>query len=127
MWPRVCSKTTHSAASGVSSGSSRSSKTRSADAAVLCSTFMMLATCVIGIVNWREYWMNAWTSPSEMRPVGDHQPADHGDGHVVEVHDEVHDRHDDPGDELGLEARLVELLVLLVERVDGGLSGGRTP
>jgi len=23
---------------------------------------MMLATCVIGWVNEREYWMNAWTS-----------------------------------------------------------------
>ncbi len=36
---------------------------------MLCSTFMMLATCVIGIVNWREYWMKAWTSPSDMRPL----------------------------------------------------------
>ena len=47
---------------------------RSADAAVLCSTFMMPATCVIGIVNWREYWMNACTSPSEMRPVATMRP-----------------------------------------------------
>ena len=74
MWPRVCSKTTHSAGSGVSSGSSSSSKTRSADAAVLCSTFMMPATCVIGIVNCREYWMNACTSPSEIRPVATIRP-----------------------------------------------------
>ncbi len=65
----MCSKSTHSAASGASSGSSSSSKTRSAEAAVLCSTFMMLATWVIGIVNWREYWMKAWTSPSDMRPL----------------------------------------------------------
>ncbi len=50
---------------------------------------------------------------------GHHEAADHGDGHVVEVGDEVHHRHDDPRDELGLEARLVELLVLLVERGDG--------
>ena len=33
-----------------------------------------LATCVIGIVNWREYWMNAWTSPREMRPVATMMP-----------------------------------------------------
>ena len=65
----VLEHSTHAAGSGVSSASSRSSKTRSADAAVLCSTFMMLATWVIGIVNWREYWMKAWTSPSDMRPL----------------------------------------------------------
>ncbi len=47
---------------------------RSADAAVLCSTFMMPATWVMGIVNWREYWMNACTSPSEMRPVATMSP-----------------------------------------------------
>jgi len=29
---------------------------------------MMLATCVIGIVNWREYWMNACTSPRVICP-----------------------------------------------------------
>ena len=74
MWPRVWSHSTHAAASGVSSSSSRSSKTRSAEAAVLCSTFMMLAVCVIGMVNWREYWMNACTSPSEMRPVATIMP-----------------------------------------------------
>ena len=74
MWPRVCSNTTHSAASGSSSDSSRSSKTRSDDAAVLCSTFMMLATWVIGMVNWREYWMKAVTSPSEMRPLATMRP-----------------------------------------------------
>ena len=49
MWPLVCSRTTGAAGSGSSSVSSSSSKTRSADAAVLCSTFMMLATCVIGM------------------------------------------------------------------------------
>ena len=30
--------------------------------------FIWLAIWVIGIVNWREYWMNAWTSPREIRP-----------------------------------------------------------
>ena len=35
---------------------------------------MMLATWVIGIVNCREYWMKAWTSPSEMRPVATIRP-----------------------------------------------------
>ena len=30
--------------------------------------FATLAICVIGIVNWREYWMNACTSPSDIAP-----------------------------------------------------------
>ena len=34
----------------------------------------MPATWVIGIVNWREYWMNAWTSPSEIVPVATRKP-----------------------------------------------------
>ena len=55
MWPSVRSSRTGWASSGFSSASSSSSNTRSAEAAVLCSTFMMLATCVMGIVNRREY------------------------------------------------------------------------
>ena len=74
MWPSVRSSRTGSASSGFSSASSSSSNTRSAEAAVLCSTFMMLATCVMGIVNRREYWMKACTSPSEMRPVATMRP-----------------------------------------------------
>ena len=74
MWPRVCASLTGAAASGSSSASSSSSKTRSADAAADCSTFMMLAVCAIGIVNCREYWMNACTSPSEMRPLATMRP-----------------------------------------------------
>ena len=74
MWPQVWPSATGASASGSSSASSRSSKTRSAEAAVLCSTFMMLAVCVIGIVNMREYWMNACTSPSEMRPLATMSP-----------------------------------------------------
>ena len=50
------------------------SNTRSAEAAADCSTFMMLAVCAIGIVNWREYWMKACTSPSEMRPLATMMP-----------------------------------------------------
>jgi hypothetical protein len=57
------------AGSGISSGSSRSSKTRSAEAMVDCSRLAMLAVWVIGCVNEREYWMNAWTSPSDIVPV----------------------------------------------------------
>ena len=75
MWPRVVLEQ-HALGRRRASlfGSSSSSKTRSAEAAVLCSTFMMLAIWVIGIVNWREYWMKAWTSPSEMRPVATMRP-----------------------------------------------------
>ena len=35
---------------------------------------MMLASWVIGIVNWREYWMNAWTSPSDIVPLATWTP-----------------------------------------------------
>ena len=56
------------AVSGISSASSSSSKTRSAEATADWRTFMMLAVWTIGIVNWREYWMNAWTSPSDIWP-----------------------------------------------------------
>ncbi len=34
----------------------------------------MLATCVIGCVNEREYWMKACTSPSDMPPVATWMP-----------------------------------------------------
>ena len=72
---------------------------------------------MIGIVNCREYWMNAWTSPSDIVPWPPHA-ADHGDRDVVQVAEEVHRRLDDPGDELGPVAGLVELLVLGLERRD---------
>ena len=34
----------------------------------------MLATAVSGWVNWREYWMNACTSPSEIAPDATRSP-----------------------------------------------------
>ena len=49
--------------SGLCSSTSRSSKTRSADAMPDCSTLTIDASWVRGWVNWREYWMNAWMSP----------------------------------------------------------------
>ena len=79
----------------------------------------MLAVWMMGMVNWREYWMNATHVAQRHLPGRDPQAADHGDGDVVEVADEVHGRLDDAGDELRPVARLVELLVLGVERVDG--------
>ena len=45
----------------------------------------------------------------------DAQAADHGDDHVVQVPEEHHHRLHDARDELGPEARLVEVLVLVVE------------
>ena len=77
-------------------------------------------------VNCREYWMNAWTSPSDIVPVRDLHAADDRDRDVVQVADEVHRRLDDPGDELGPEARLEELLVLLVEAARSPRAGVRT-
>jgi len=52
--------------SGTSSPSLRNSKTRSAAAAVCCSTLEMLASWVIGWVKERMYWMKAWISPMVM-------------------------------------------------------------
>ena len=51
-------------------------------------------------------------------PLATLRPPTTAIGHVVEVAHEVHHRQDDAGDELRLEARLVELLVLLVEGGD---------
>ncbi len=53
------------------------------------------------------------------RSRGDPNATDDGDRDVVEVPDERGRRHDDSRDELRLEARVVELLVLLVELRDG--------
>ena len=36
--------------------------------------FATAAIWVIGIVNWREYWMNAWTSPSDIEPDATRRP-----------------------------------------------------
>ena len=63
-----------SATSGISSSSSSSSKTRSAEAIADWMTLAMLAVWVIGIVNWREYWTNAWTSPRLIWPLATWMP-----------------------------------------------------
>ena len=60
--------------STASSGSSRSSNTRSADATADWRTFAMDAVWMIGKVNWREYWMNAMTSPRLICPVATWTP-----------------------------------------------------
>ena len=39
-----------------------------------CSTFAIDATWVIGCVNWREYWMNAWMSPIVSAPAETRSP-----------------------------------------------------
>ena len=47
---------------------SRNSKTRSAAAAVDCSTLAILAICVMGWVNDLTYWMKARISPTRWCP-----------------------------------------------------------
>ena len=84
-----------------------------------CSTLDIEATCVSGWLNWREYWMNACTSPRLMRARRDAQAADDRDEHVVEVPDEHDRRQDDARQELGAEAGLVELVVALAEALLG--------
>ena len=68
--PSTCGAT----GSGISSLSSSSSNTRSAEAAADCRTLMMLAVWMSGNVNWREYWMNATTSPSDIWPLTTRRP-----------------------------------------------------
>ncbi len=34
----------------------------------------MLAACDSGWLNWREYWMNAWTSPIDSAPDATRRP-----------------------------------------------------
>ena len=60
--------------SGSCSSASSSSKTRSADATPDCSRFIIEATWVSGWVNWRVYWMNACTSPSDIVPLATRRP-----------------------------------------------------
>ena len=78
----------------ICSGASSSSKTRSAEAMPDCSTLTIDASWVSGWVNWREYWMNACTSPRPIAPDDDPQAADDGDRDVVEVAEEHHRRLD---------------------------------
>ena len=61
-------------ASAGSSSASSSSKTRSAEATPDCSRFIIEATVVSGWVNWRVYWMNACTSPSDSEPDATRRP-----------------------------------------------------
>ena len=82
--------------------------------------FIWLAIWVSGIVNWREYWMKACTSPSDMRARGHPVATEHGDHDVVDVGEELHRRLDDARQELRPEARLVQPSVLAAELVDRG-------
>ncbi len=61
-------------ASGDCSSASSSSKTRSADATPDWSRLTIEATWVSGWVNWREYWMKACTSPSDIVPLATRRP-----------------------------------------------------
>jgi len=55
---------------------------------------MMLATCVIGMVNWARVLDKGGHAAERHRAVGDSEAADHADGHVVQVADEVHHRQE---------------------------------
>ena len=66
--PRSSGKAAAAVLSGISSSASRNSKTRSAEAMPDCSRLIWPASCISGMVNCREYWMKAWTSPSDIVP-----------------------------------------------------------
>ena len=89
--------------------------TRSNEAMPDWKTFIIDATWVSGIENWREYWMNAWMSPSVIAPLANAQTADHRDDHVLHVAHEHRERLHQARHELGAERRLVELVVGLAE------------
>ena len=79
------------------------------------NTFIVDASCVSGIENWREYWMNAWMSPIVDRAARDAQAADDRDDHVLDVAHEHRERLHQARHELGAVRRLVELVVGLAE------------
>ncbi len=62
------------AGSGVCSGVSSRSNTRSAEATPDCTMFAMLATWDSGWLNCREYWTNACTSPIDSEPEATRSP-----------------------------------------------------
>ena len=113
--PWSCGESADRCGSGLSSSASRMSKIRSADATPLCIRLNIDPIWVSGWVNCREYWMNACTSPRLSDPDATRSPPTTATADVVEVPQEHDGRHDDPGDELGPPARLVQLLVALVE------------
>ncbi len=76
----------------------------------------------MGIVNCREYWMNAVTAPETQQSRGDAVSAEDRDRHVVDIRNELHGRLDDAREELGLETRLVQRAIMRVELVDRGVA-----
>src|SRR4029079_52241 len=60
--------------SGICSSASRNSTTRSNDAMPDWHTFIIDANCVSGIEKLREYWMNAWMSPTVSAPLATRSP-----------------------------------------------------
>ncbi len=48
--------------------------TRSKEAMPDWNTFIIEASWVSGIENWREYWMKAWMSPTLMPPLATRMP-----------------------------------------------------
>ena len=54
--------------------SMRTGVPESAEATPLCMRLAIEATWVSGWVNWREYWMKAWTSPRLIVPLATRSP-----------------------------------------------------
>ncbi len=72
--PRTGGGFSLAAASALCSSASRNSTTRSNEAMPDWKTFIIEATCVSGIENWREYWMKAWMSPTVIAPLATRIP-----------------------------------------------------
>ena len=89
--------------------------TRSNDAMPDWNTFIIDATWVSGIENWREYWMNAWMPPMLILPLAYAQTAHDGHDHVLQVAHEHREGLHQARHELRTERRLVELVVGVAE------------
>ena len=119
--------------SGVCSGASSSSITRSSEAMPDWKTFIIDASCVSGIEKVREYWMKAWTSPTLMAPLATCRPPTTATITYCTLPEEhrgrLHEARHELGAEGGLEQLVVGLpealldLVLAPERLHDGVAG----
>ena len=89
--------------------------TRSNDAMPDWNTFIIDASCVSGIENLREYWMNAWMSPMLIAPLDTRRPPTTATMTYWMLPMNIVKRLHQARHELRAERRLVELVVGLAE------------
>ena len=75
------------------------------------------ASCVSGIENWRAYWIIACMSPTEIAPLEICSPPTTAISDELDVAEEDHQRLDHACRELRGEAGLVQLVVVVANRL----------